>query len=462
MNYIKPPPYSIDAEQAVLGGILVSGGGSLMEVQDLLVREDFYRADHQILWDMLCQLDELDSPIDIITITEHAKRADLIDEVGGLEYLATLANEIPGAANIRAYAQTVKERSTRRDLIRVSRNLHELAEDSRPIDDVISEAQSQVMEIGHSAMEQGPVDIRKLMPGWIDRLDELSNTDQSIPGLSTGFRDLDRKINGLQKQNLIIIAGRPAMGKTALAINIANHVSALKRVLVFSMEMSSVEIITRSVASYSKVPLDRLMSGNIDEEMWDKVGKAVFSVEFSKLVFDESPALLLNQIRARARRVAQKYNDLGLIVIDYVQLMSGDTNTHRAQQISDITRGLKALAKELDIPVIALSQLNRDVDKRDDKRPRLSDLRESGSIEQDADVIIFVYRDVVYDEKTRWKKAAEIIVGKQRNGPTGTVLLHYFGEYTLFGQMEGNTQQEFWNDRHRASRRRSDPFDDDF
>ena len=198
--------------------------------------------------------------------------------------------------------------------------------------------------------------------------------------------------------------------------------------------------------------------------MWDKVGGATPHVEHSRLVIDESPAMLLAQIRARARRVAQKHEDLGLIVIDYVQLMSGDTNTHRAQQISDITRGLKALAKELDIPVVALSQLNRDVDKRDDKRPRLSDLRESGSIEQDADVILFIYRDVVYNEKTRWKKTAEIIVGKQRNGPIGTVLLYYFGEYTLFGQMEGSAQQEFWDERHTRRDRwsRRDDFEDDF
>jgi replicative DNA helicase len=291
----------------------------------------------------------------------------------------------------------------------------------------------------------------------------MFHMEQSIPGISTGYRDLDRKINGLQKQNLVVIAGRPSMGKTALAMNIANSVGETSPVLVFSMEMSSMEIVTRSVAQHSKVPLDRLLSGNINDEQWDSVGKGASQVEYSKIILDESPAMLMQQIRARSRRVRQQHPDLAVIIVDYLQLMSGDNKIHRAQQISDITRGLKALAKELDIPVIALSQLNRDVDKRDDKHPRLSDLRESGSIEQDADVILFIYRDVVYDEKTKWKKVAEIIVGKQRNGPTGTVLMYYFGEYTMFGQMEGDAQQEFWHDRHSGRRPRSrDDFDDAF
>jgi len=253
------------------------------------------------------------------------------------------------------------------------------------------------------------------------------------------------------------------MGKTALAMNIANHVGESKTVLVFSMEMSAMELVTRSVAQHSKVPLDRLLSGDINDEQWDLVGKGVQRVEYSKIHLDESPAMLMQQIRARARRVRQQHPDLAVIIVDYLQLMSGDAKIHRAQQISDITRGLKALAKEMDIPVIALSQLNRDVDKRDDKRPRLSDLRESGSIEQDADLILFIYREVVYDEKTKHKKVAEVIIGKQRNGPTGTVLLYYFGEYTMFGQMDGPAQQEFWDDRHSRTRSRSrDAFDQDF
>jgi replicative DNA helicase len=454
---------SIDSEQAVLGGIIHSGGKALMDVQDIIGRNDFYRADHRIIWDAMVKLDELDAPMDIVTVQDHLNKMDLMADAGGIGYLATLYQETPGSANVRAYAKIVKERSVRRDMIAASNQVRELADDSREIDEVLSEAQAKVMDIGRDHSQSGPVEIKALMPGWMENLDTMFHMEQSIPGLSTGYRDLDKKINGLQRQNLVIIAGRPSMGKTALAINIANHVGQTSPVLVFSMEMSSMEIVTRSVAQHSKVPLDRLLSGNITDEQWESVGKGVGQINYSKMILDESPAMLMQQIRARARRVKQQQPDLAVIIVDYLQLMSGDNQIHRAQQISDITRGLKSLAKELDIPVVALSQLNRDVDKRDNKHPRLSDLRESGSIEQDADVILFIYRDVVYDEQTKWKKVAEIIVGKQRNGPTGTVLMYYFGEYTLFGQMEGDAQQEFWHDRHSGRRSRSrDSFDDSF
>ena len=454
---------SIDSEQAVLGGIIHSGGKALMDVQDIIDREDFYRSDHRVIWKAMVKLDELDAPMDIVTIADHLEKISLIDEAGGIGYLTMLYQETPGSANVRAYAKIVKERSVRRNMIVVANQVRELADDIRPIDEVVADAQSKVMEIGHDASQQGPVEARKLVPAWLDSLDERFHMEQSIPGLSTGFRNLDKKINGLQKQNLVVIAGRPSMGKTALAINIANSVAEYNTVLVFSMEMSAMEIITRSVAQHSKVPLDRLMSGDLDQEQWTKTGEGSSRVVHLRMHIDESPAMMLATIRARTRRVKQQQPDLSLVIVDYLQLMSGDAGIHRAQQIADITRGLKALAKELDLPVIALSQLNRDVDKRDDKHPRLSDLRESGSIEQDADVILFIYRDVVYDEKTKWKKVAEIVIGKQRNGPTGTVLLYYFGEYTMFGQMDVESQQEFWNDRHSRSRSRSrDTFSDDF
>lgn len=453
---------AIDAEQSVLGGIMQSGGKAMMDVQDILGRDDFARADHKVLWGAFAALDEMDSPIDMVTVMDWLKKNNLTDEAGGHSYIGSLVLDVPGAANIRSYAGLVKERSTRRDLVQAANDIRELAEDTRSMDDVLADAQTRVMDIGIDHSQQGPIPVKELMPAWMDNLDTMFHMEQSIPGLSTGYRDLDRKINGLQKQNLVVIAGRPSMGKTALAMNIANAVGENRTVLVFSMEMSMMEIVTRSVAQHSKVPLDRLLSGNINDEQWDSVGKGASHVEYSKIMIDESPAMLMAQIRARSRRVMQQHPDLAVIVVDYLQLMSGDAKIHRAQQISDITRGLKALAKELNMPVIALSQLNRDVDKRDDKRPRLSDLRESGSIEQDADVILFIYRDVVYDEKTKWKKVAEIIVGKQRNGPTGTVLMYYFGEYTMFGQMEGDAQQEFWHDRHSRRKTRIDDFDDRF
>jgi len=460
---IKLPPMSIDSEQAVLGAIMQTGGKLLMEVQDIIDRNDFYRSDHRVIWDAIVQLDMEDMPTDLVTVIEKLHNTDLMESAGGDQYIGMLFRETIGSPNIRAYAKIVKERSVRRELIGVSNTVRELADDARPIDEVIADAQSRVMDIGHDATQQGPVEAKKLVPAWMDSLDERFRMEQTIPGLSTGFNNLDKKINGLQKQNLVVIAGRPSMGKTALAINIANSVAQYETVLVFSMEMSAMEIITRSVAQHSKVPLDRLMSGDLDQEQWTKTGEGSSRVVHSHIHIDESPAMMLATIRARTRRIKQKHPDLSLVIVDYLQLMSGDAGIHRAQQIADITRGLKALAKELDLPVIALSQLNRDVDKRDDKHPRLSDLRESGSIEQDADVILFVYRDVVYDEKTKWKKVAEIVIGKQRNGPTGTVLLYFFGEYTMFGQMDVESQQEFWNDRHSRSRSRSrDTFSDDF
>ena len=462
MNELTHPPISIDSEQSVLGAIMHSNGKCLMDVQDIIGREDFFRHDHQILFDVMCDLDREETPADSVTVIEKLRQLDRLDDAGGAAYILTLVNETAGSANARAYAKILKEKSTRRAMILASNEVRQLADDSRPIDEVLGDAQAKIMAIGHDASQQGPVPITKLMPPWLDHLDEMFHMEQSIPGISTGFRDLDKKINGLQKQNLVVIAGRPSMGKTALAMNIANSVAETHPVLVFSMEMSATEILTRSVAQYSKVPLDRLMSGNLDDEHWEKIGKGTRSISMSKLQVDESPAMMMQQIRARARRVKQQEPNLALIIVDYVQLMSGDGSIHRAQQISDITRGLKALAKEMNIPVVALSQLNRDVDKRDDKRPRLSDLRESGSIEQDADLILFIYRDVVYDEKTKWKKAAEIIIGKQRNGPTGTVLMYYFGEYTMFGQMEGDMQQEFWHDRHSGRRSRTTSIDDEF
>jgi len=452
---------AVDAEQSIIGGIMQSGGKAMMDVQDIIGRDDFARADHKILWDMFCQLDEIDSPMDMVTVIDRLTKLQLLEEAGGQVYIGNVFSETPGSANIRSYAKIVKERSIRRDLIQAANDMRELAEDSRPVDDVLADAQTKVMAIGTDHSQAGPVEMRSLVPDWLENLDTMFHMEQSIPGISTGYRDLDRKINGLQKQNLVIIAGRPSMGKTALAMNIANDIAHSRPVLVFSMEMSSMEIVTRSVAQHSKVPLDRLLSGNLDDEQLSKANEGSNRVFHSRIFIDESPAMLMAQIRARSRRVRQQQPDLALIIVDYIQLMSGDNHIHRAQQISDITRGLKSLAKELDIPVIALSQLNRDVDKRDNKRPRLSDLRESGSIEQDADLILFIYRDVVYDEKTRHKKVAEIIVGKQRNGPTGTVLMYYFGEYTMFGQMDGDSQQEFWNDRHSRSRSgRRDEFDE--
>lgn len=469
--------HNAEAEQSVLGSALLSNGKCLPDIQDLLVPEDFARADHRLIFQAIVELDAQNTPADAVTVANHLSQAGHLEAAGGVAYLAKLVEDTPSAANVRSYAKIVKGFALRRLLARASQEIYELASDPREVDEVLSEAQEVVMRVGKERPDEGPVTIGKLLPPWMDRLDKMFHVEHEISGVPTGFGDLDRKINGLQRGSLIVIAGRPSMGKSALSFNILNNITNFRRLpgLAFSMEMSGNEIVTRVVAQTGKVPLDRLMSGNLDDDHWPKINNVTQQLTTTKMVLDDSPSLSLAQIRARARRAQQQYGQLGVIVIDYLQLLAGSDeygrrNDNRAQQLSDITRGLKALAKELDVPVVALSQLNRDVDKREDRRPRMSDLRESGSIEQDADVILFVYRDVVYNPDTKHKKVAEIIIGKQRNGPIGTVLLYYFGEYTMFGQMETGDQQSFWTDRygtqqHRESddafhshRRADDPF----
>jgi replicative DNA helicase len=456
--------HSTEAEQSLLGGVMITGGKCLPEVQDVVELADFHRTDHRLVWRALEELDRVQSPCDAITVCDYLALNSQLEAAGGREYIARIVQDTPSAANVRSYAKIVKAFSTRRKLEQASRDIYQLANDPRDVEEVLSAAQEVVMNVGKEQASLGPRPIGQLLPAWMDRLDKMFHVEQEIAGISTGFTDLDRKINGLQRGQLVIIAGRPSMGKSAIAFQILNNITNYKGLpgLGFSLEMSDNEVVTRVVAQIGKVPLDRLLSGNIEDEQWPVIHEAAERLTRSKLILDESPTLQLAQIRARARRATQQYGKLGIIVIDYLQLLQGrderNGRDNRAQELSEITRGLKALAKELDVPVIALSQLNRDVDKREDRRPRLSDLRESGSIEQDSDVILFVYRDVVYNPDTRHKNIAEIIIGKQRNGPIGTVLLYYFGQYTMFGQMETEAQQSFWTDRY-GKQREPDDFD---
>lgn len=453
--------HNVEAERATLGAIMITSGKCLPEVQDVIVTEDFFAENHQLIYDAICALDSADRPTDHVTVLDYLSRRGHI----ALEKtVADIVSEAISAANVRAYAKVVREHSIRREMVRAASQIQALANEPGEIDELLSRAQDVILAAGKERAQKGPEPIEYYLPKWIDAIDSRSSSEYEVSGIPTGFTDLDRKINGLQRGNLIVIAGRPSMGKTALATNFLNFISTYRGLpgLLFSMEMSSDEVLTRVVSQTGKVPVDRLMSGNLDDEHWSKINDTIDRVKHSKIVLDDSAALLLQQIRARARRVQQQHGKLGIIVVDYLQLMSaeGRYGETRAQQISEMTRGLKALAKDLDVPVVVLSQLNRDVEKRENKRPRLSDLKESGSIEQDADVILFIYRDVVYNESTKHKKVAEIIVGKQRNGPTGTVLLYYFGEYTMFGQMETEAQQAFWHDQHSSNKRgRDDSFD---
>lgn len=465
-NSERPAQFNAEAEASLLGGILLTGGKCLPEVQDVVVVADLFRADHRLIYEACCALDAGDRPSDATVVSDWLRQRGQLEAVGGQAYLARLVEDVPSAANVRAYARIVKGFAIRRKLEQAARDVLVLATDPRDVDEVVSLAQQTVLDVGKDEANAGPRLISQLLPGWVDRLDKMFHVEHGVSGVPTGYPDLDKKINGLQRGSLIVLAGRPSMGKSALAFNILNRVTSVGGLpgLAFSMEMSGNEILTRIVSQTGKVPMDRLMSGNLDEEHWGQITSTTEKVTRSKLVLDDSPSLMLSQIRARARRVQQRQGQLGAIVIDYLQLVSGDDgygrrNDNRAQQLSDLTRGLKALAKELDVPVIALSQLNRDVDKREDRRPRMSDLRESGSIEQDSDVILFVYRDVVYNPDTKHKNVAEIIIGKQRNGPIGTVLMYFWGEYAMFGQMELGDQQSFWTDRFGSNPKRKDEFD---
>lgn len=416
------------------------------QVADVLSRDDFYRQDHQLIFEAIAVLADAGRTVDAITISEHLEKSDQLNDVGGLAYVGTLANDTPSSANIRAYAEIVRERSQLRSLLNVGGEIAALATttDGRNATELVDEAERKVFEIAESGQRRGRgfVSLRAILPDTIDRLDVLYNSTGDITGVSTGFPDFDKMTAGLQPGDLIIIAGRPSMGKTSLAINIAENAAVgpiiankpdeASPVAVFSMEMSAEQLSFRLISSLGQVNQGKLRTGNFGEEDWPRINNAVKWMSSAPIFIDDTPALSPTEVRARARRVKREHG-LGLIVIDYLQLMQvSGMSENRATEISEISRGLKALAKELSVPVIALSQLNRSVEQRQDKRPVMSDLRESGAIEQDADVIAFIYRDEVYNQETPRKGIADVIIAKQRNGPTGDVTLTFQGQYTRF------------------------------
>jgi replicative DNA helicase len=440
------PPHSIEAEQAVLGGILINNR-ALETVLERLGGKHFYRHDHEKIFECMHALAEKNKPIDIITVSEALEQTDLLDEVGGMAYLSELARNTPSAANIGAYADIVYERSILRQLVQIGGQITEsgFSTSNRPVNEILGEAEQRVFDIAQqSSRGSGPVPMKEVVANALDTIETLSHAGNALTGLSTGFTEMDRMTRGLQAGELVIIAGRPSMGKTILAMNIAQHASLTqdKIALVFSMEMPSESIAVRSIASLGRIDMQRLQSGQLQEEDWARVSNAVGFLNNSKMVIDETPALSPMEIQARARRVAREA-PLGLIVVDYLQLMRGSSNRveNRTAEISEISRSLKTIAKELNVPVIALSQLNRSLEQRPNKRPVMSDLRESGAIEQDADLIAFIYRDEVYHEDSEDKGTAEIIIGKQRNGPIGMFRLTFLGQYTRF---ENFTQEQNW------------------
>ena len=437
---LRVPPHSVEAEQAVLGGLLLDNL-AWDKVADLVNELDLYRQDHRQILRAVTRLIGENKPADVVTVAELLQSHGELESVGGLPYLASLASNTPSAANIRRYAEIVHERAVMRKLVETATNIADSAysPNGKSASQLLDEAEAKVFEIAEAGNRgsAGFSPIKPLLRQVMERVDELYNRDNpdDVTGVPTGFSDLDSKTSGLQPGDLIIVAGRPSMGKTAFSLNIAENVAIDTGlpVAVFSMEMASTQLVMRMIGSVGKLDQHKLRTGRLGDDDWPRLTYAMGKLNEAPLFIDETPALNPLELRARARRLARECGKLGLIVIDYLQLMSSVSNgENRATEISEISRSLKALAKELSVPVIALSQLNRSLEQRPNKRPVMSDLRESGAIEQDADVILFIYRDEVYNSESQDKGIAEIIIGKQRNGPIGTVRLTFLGEYTKF------------------------------
>ncbi|MCG8380382.1 MAG: replicative DNA helicase [Proteobacteria bacterium] len=434
---LKIPPHSIEAEQAVLGGIFLDKE-AWDKVAELVLEEDFYRKDHRIIFRAIAELSSNGNPTDIVTVAEWLENHQLLEEAGGMRNLAALAENTPSATNIASYADIVRKRSILRQLVSATTEINDTVfnpqgRNSEEILDYAEQAIFQIAEKQAKGLRKYKV-IKDLLVNALDRIDELFHLKTPITGVPTGYEDFDKRTAGLQPADLIIIAGRPSMGKTAFAINIAEHVAIKEEmsVAVFSMEMPSEQLAMRMIGSLSRINQQKIRTGNLEDEDWPRLTSTVGMMQDARIFIDDTPALTPAELRARSRRIARDHG-LDLIVVDYLQLMQiPGTTENRATEISEISRSLKAMAKELNVPVIALSQLNRSLEQRPNKRPVMSDLRESGAIEQDADVILFIYRDEVYNEDSPDKGMAEIIIGKQRNGPIGLVKLAFLGQYTRF------------------------------
>ena len=442
LQALKVPPHSVEAEQSLLGGLLIDNS-AWDRLGGVLTDKDFYRPEHALIYKVIQRLVGDNHPADVITVHDAVKSEKGGDLVG-IDYLNSLAQSTPSAANIKGYADIVRDRSILRRLIEVSDNIVNSAfvPEGRSVRTLLDEAESRILQIGEEGSRKADyLEIEPLLKTVVARIDELYNRQggSDITGIATGFIDLDKQTSGLQKGDLVIIAGRPSMGKTAMALNIAENVALAEGlpVVIFSMEMSGEQLAARLLGSVGRVDQSRMRTGKLQDDEWPRVTDAIARLSNTQILIDETGALSSLELRARARRIARNFGGtLGLVVIDYLQLMSGSGSENRATEISEISRSLKSLAKELQCPVVALSQLNRGLEQRPNKRPIMSDLRESGAIEQDADLIMFIYRDEVYHpDTTQDKGIAEIIIGKQRNGPIGTVRVSWQGPYTKFDNL---------------------------
>ncbi len=448
---LRVPPHSIEAESSVLGGVLIDNG-AWEKISDVVVEGDFYRYEHRVIFGVLNSLINASKPADVVTVYEQLQNLGKSEEAGGLGYLNTLAQYVPSASNIRRYAEIVHERAILRKLVSASDEIATSAfnPQGRAVDKILDEAEQKIFNIGEEGakMKQGFQSMDTLVVDLLDRVQEMADNPNDITGVPTGFYDLDRMTSGLQPGDLVVLAARPSMGKTAFAINIAEHVALNEGlpVAVFSMEMGAAQLAVRVVGSIGRINQGNLRTDKLADEEWPRLTEAIERLRTVSLHIDESPGLNSSQLRTNARRLSRSCGKLGLIVVDYLQLMSGnsgDSGDNRSTELGEISRGLKMLAKELQCPVIALSQLNRSVETRTDKRPMMSDLRESGAIEQDADIIMFIYRDDYYNKESKDQNLAEIIIGKQRNGPTGTVKLFFHKNQTRFESLAYGTSDDF-------------------
>ncbi|MBN2908148.1 replicative DNA helicase [Polycladomyces sp. WAk] len=427
------PPHNLEAEQAVLGAILIDPS-SLVTVTERLRPEDFYRQGHQRLFQVMIELSERGEPLDLVTITSELQDRKLLEEVGGVSYLAELAEVVPTSANVEYYARIVEEKSILRRLIRTATQIASAGySGGAEVAEILDEAEKQILDISQRRHRNGFVPIRDILMETYEHIEKLHYKKGELTGIPTGFTDLDRMTSGLQPSDLIIIAARPSMGKTAFALNLAQNVAIRSKlpVAIFNLEMSAPQLVMRMLAAEGNIDAQAFRTGNLTEEDWEKLTMAISTLSEAPIFIDDTPGVTVFDIRSKLRRL-QAEHGLGLVLIDYLQLISGRGGESRQQEISEISRSLKLMARELNVPVIALSQLSRAVEQRQDKRPMLSDLRESGSIEQDADVVAFLYRDDYYNEDSEKKNILEVIIGKQRNGPVGKVELLFLKNYNKF------------------------------
>lgn len=447
---IKLPPNSIEAEQSVLGALLLSSDG-WDSVAEEVAAVDFYRPDHRLIFRQIAKLAEAAEPVDVITVADKLTANGELDAAGGLSYLAELAGNTPSASNIRAYAQVVKERASLRNLIEAAQEIADsgFSPEGRTSTELIDEAEHRIMQISEQGVKSGaPQEVNPLLKATLARIEELFNSDGDITGLTTGFADLDGMTSGLQPSDLVIVAGRPSMGKTSFAMNLVENAVLVegqkKPIIVFSMEMPAESLMIRLLSSIGHIDQTRIRNGKLEQEDWPKLSTAVNKLKDVPLFIDDSAGLTPTEVRSRSRKIAREHGGIGMIMIDYLQLMQvAGAGEGRTAEISEISRSLKAIAKEFECPMVALSQLNRSLEQRPNKRPVNSDLRESGAIEQDADVIMFIYRDEVYNEDSPDKGTAEIIIGKQRNGPIGTCRLAFQGQFTRFENLARGSYEEY-------------------